>query len=489
MSLCLVVMLAACSNKDQSADEMERPSSTTRLAAESTQTLPELPTIPLDGLKGSTTEHIQLSIREVQGSPADATKNGQLAMVLHSYDLLDGASVVYQRARLLAPGKFDWHYLHGVVLQKLAQTDAAQEAYSDASAILANYAPLQLRLARSAASNSDVATAIDHYKQVLSSQPTLAVAQFELGQILRRDGNNEAAMAAFESALDLEPDYSAARFALATVWRELGANNKAQEQLALFEASDRNRQYQVSDPVLARVVELNVSQSKVFNRALALVQQRRLSEAVREFERVLEENPENYGAHINLIGLYGDLGKPTQAERHYEQALVLASDRPVLYNNIGTVRLRYGRVTKAVSAFAKAVELDPSYTRAWRNLGKAQFDAGKRSEAEVSLLKSIALDDTDRQTHYFLAEAYLRRGEATLAIESLRACLEPEDERTPLYMQVLAKAHAQAGDVEQALLVLEDAKKKASAMSQAELVSELEVDLAKLRERLGGGSP
>jgi Flp pilus assembly protein TadD len=88
--------------------------------AASAQTAPPpLPVLPLETYPSAMREEVQRAHREAAARPTDAEAVGSLARLLHAWEQWDAAHAVYARAQALAPDGFDWHYLDGVVLQRL----------------------------------------------------------------------------------------------------------------------------------------------------------------------------------------------------------------------------------------------------------------------------------------------------------------------------------------------------------------------------------
>jgi Tfp pilus assembly protein PilF len=269
------------------------------------------------------------------------------------------------------------------------------------------------------------------------------------------------------------PDAGAVHYALAQAYAALGDADSAATHTARFEAAE-TREPPVTDPMLAAVNALNLGENNQFAMALALLQQNRRAEAAEAFERVVAQAPDNYSAHINLIGLYGDLGRPDDSERHYRAALAIDPTQPTLHNNIGVVRLRSERYAEAAEAFREAVRLDPAYANAYRNLGRALELNGETDGALEQYRAALALRPEDRQVRFFLGRLLVTAGQPQAAIPELEAVLEPEDAHTPWYMRTLADAYYALGEEATGDETLARARSLAVRYGQTRLVAEID---------------
>src|SRR5262245_23830624 len=77
-----------------------------------------LPHLALDSFADVSRRAIAPVYDEAVAHPDDATRVGQLAMMLHAWEQFDSAAATYGRARQL-DARFDWFYLGGQVETRL----------------------------------------------------------------------------------------------------------------------------------------------------------------------------------------------------------------------------------------------------------------------------------------------------------------------------------------------------------------------------------
>lgn len=135
----------------------------------------------------------------------------------------------------------------------------------------------------------------------------------------------------------------------------------------------KEAQYEKSLGVLKRIMDSGYDDEDVyFLKANIMHINGKISEAIKNFKKVLEINDEHTDAMISLSVLYNDIGKYEAAQKYFELA-----DRKVkqgsggvidthinkkfsgLHFEIAEMYFTYGRHDEALSEFKKAYELNP----------------------------------------------------------------------------------------------------------------------------------
>jgi tetratricopeptide (TPR) repeat protein len=117
----------------------------------------------------------------------------------------------------------------------------------------------------------------------------------------------------------------------------------------------------------------------------------RPSDALRHFEAVTRLEPLSARGWYNAGVALEALNRMEEASARYERAVALEPTYSSAHNNLGTIRLRQGRTDAARAHFARAVEADPANAEARANLGLALIDAGDPDRAIIELERAIAL--------------------------------------------------------------------------------------------------
>ncbi len=136
------------------------------------------------------------------------------------------------------------------------------------------------------------------------------------------------------------------------------------------------------------------SDQNSLDKARRQAQQGKVKEAVKELERLIQKDPDDFEAWTELGTIYFQEGKLAKAQRSYEKALELRSD----------------------------------FTPALVNLAKAHF-SGKAFEPAAELFRqALASEPNLAESHFLLAETYLQLKKGSLAVEHFQKALEIDPE-------------------------------------------------------------
>lgn len=450
-----------------------------RLAAQSHSAVPELPRLTLDNFSPGTRQQIEEAYAFAGSHAEDASANGKLGMVLQTYGLLQEAAICYRRAMQLDPGSFQWKYYLGAVEADQGRCDTAASTLRLALRIDTTYVPAKLRLANCLLASTDWDASERLYADIAEQHPDNADAWYGLGRVRAAKRDFPGASVAHLKATELFPDYGAAHYALALTYRTLGKASEAEEQLRLFE-KNKTGVPPSGDPLLAEVRALNHSATYQMQYGTELEKQGKLEESAAAHEKALEIDPSLVQAHINLIELYGRLGQFNKAEENYRAAIRIDPGYAESYYNYGVLLLSAEKYSQAEEAFQKTIEINPFHAGAHNNLGYLLERQGNFPEAEAEYRKAIENKPSDRQAHFNLGRILVNQKKFQKGIQELKKTLEPEDENTPRYIYALGAALARAGDRQNALRYIRQARDGAAARGQSALLATIERDLRTL---------
>ncbi len=444
--------------------------------------LPAVPSLTLDNFAPEIRNQVAQAYAELQARPRDARANGRLGMLLQAYDQMETAAICYRRALSLAPEEFRWAYY-------LAMTRAALGAHGEAAAIMRealkrepHYLPARLQLAESLLVSGEVEESLQLYTAILDKDPGCAEAHYGLGRAKAAQGDFAAAAEYYRKACGLFPGFGAAHYALALTYRRLGDSSKAQEHFALYE-KEKLGWPPLHDPLMAELNQVRRGSHHLLQKAIRLESEGQTDASISEHERALQMDPQNVQAHINLITLYGKLGKAHEAEKHYRAAISINPNLAESHYNFGVLLTADGRQKEAAEVFRKALEINPYYAEAHNNYAFILMTESRLNEAERHYRAAIENKPNYRLAHFNLGRILVRQGKIPEAIEHFLQTLTPEDESTPGYTYGLGAAYARAGDHKNALRYIREARQKAAALGQTELLASIERDLRTLEEK------
>jgi len=156
----------------------------------------------------------------------------------------------------------------------------------------------------------------------------------------------------------------------------------------------------------------------------------RIEEAMDDYRKALEIDPECCTAHYSYANALKDLGRLDEAIAELQKALEADPTFVLAHNNLGNVLRRCGRIDEAVAEFQKALKLDPESVMAHNNLGTALRDGGRLDEAVAQFRAALKIDANSALTHNNLGLALIRSQQVDEAIVHFQKALEIKPDYT-----------------------------------------------------------
>jgi tetratricopeptide (TPR) repeat protein len=157
-----------------------------------------------------------------------------------------------------------------------------------------------------------------------------------------------------------------------------------------------------------------------FNRAQALHQAGRLSEAQALYEQVLQAEPRHADA-LHLLGyLWFQKGDVARAVGLIGRAVELQPGNPGFRYNRGLILQQAGRPDEAAEEFRRVAALQPSDLGAWESLGETLLALGRAEEALQAYDRALDLNSA-------AAELHANRGVALRGLGRFQEALAAQD--------------------------------------------------------------
>jgi tetratricopeptide (TPR) repeat protein len=442
--------------------------------------LPPLPHLTLEAFPPQARDALSRPYVQAGAHPDDVDAVGALARTLHAWDQWSAAHESYLRAQALAPRAFEWLYLDGVALQRLARHADAAARFDEALRRTPDYLPARVKLAEALVDAGDLDRAEQLFAELRREPAAEPAVEFGLGRVAAARGRHDAAAAHFERAVALFPEFGAAYYTLALSYRALARRDAAARAL------ERNAQYgprwpALDDPVLAAVAALRDDAETAFRRGLALAGADDVEGAIAAHEAALARDPSIAQAHANLISLYGRVRNWAKAEEHYRAVVALGF-------NIGDAHYDYGVLLglqeqwdRAADAYRQAIAVNPRHAQAHNNLGQILERRHELEAAAAEYRVGAESQPTFRIARFNLGRMLIALGRNDEAIRELEQLTEPRDAEAPRYLFALATAHVRAGHRDEGIARAIDARQLALQHGQDDLAAAIERDLARLK--------
>ena len=145
---------------------------------------------------------------------------------------------------------------------------------------------------------------------------------------------------------------------------------------------------------------------------LALSKVGRIDEAILEFQKGIQLNPQGGEAYLNLGTIFQSQGRLDEAIEAYQKALVLMPHRVAAeaHNNLAVVYTEQGRMEDALREIQLSLKERPHYGRAFYNLGNIYEKKGDIDQAISCQEKAAMLDPEFIRIYEALSRLYLQKG-------------------------------------------------------------------------------
>jgi tetratricopeptide (TPR) repeat protein len=265
------------------------------------------------------------------------------AALLRSEQASEYYTLLYSRiARYLRPDHVDALLLTANLLEALDQNALAIEEYRDVPADDPAYHVAELGRAAALRRLDKADQAIEVLEQLARSHSELAVVHSSLGDTLREQNEDQAAIAAYSRALELTEETDTRAWFL---YFSRGISYAQDGDTTAAEADFR------------AALAINPDQPQVLNYlGYSLVEeQRNLDEALDMIERAVAASPDS-GYIVDSLGwVYYRLGRYDEAVVQMERAVELEAVDPVVNDHLGDVYWAVGRHREAQFQWKRAL--------------------------------------------------------------------------------------------------------------------------------------
>lgn len=164
----------------------------------------------------------------------------------------------------------------------------------------------------------------------------------------------------------------------------------------------------------------------------------------------LAKNPDAWEVYNNLGVLLMRAGKVDEAMRQYEQALRINPDCAEAHFNLGNSLQQAGRVEDAIEHYRRALRANPDYPEPYNNLGGALLGLGKTAEAIACCEQALRLKPDYAEAHYILGNALFEEGRVEEAIAHWEQALQLKPDYVDAHCN-LGAAFARLGRLPEAI--------------------------------------
>jgi len=311
-------------------------------------------------------------------------------MILHNM-LAEKATTIGQTALAIeeyakiAELKPDDHLVQmnlGTLLERAGNFGDALQAYERAHLIKPNFLPALKAAINIHVRRHHFERAVTLAAKVCSLTPRDPDAQRNLGVIYELAGRNREAIGAYEQAVTLKPTFALAYADMALLHEKMGNEEKAEQAMQRALALDpslvtSDGRLQKSSLAGALIDEIKTSQVEAFaglsgdelrSRIQPLVANKQLPLAVEAYRQLVQLEPNNSTALVDMGILLDQTGKSEQAEAAFKKALSIDPNSANAHNALGVVYAKRKDYRNARKEWEAALALKPDSAGTLSNL-------------------------------------------------------------------------------------------------------------------------
>lgn len=289
----------------------------------------------------------------------------------------------------------------------------------------------------------DFGSALQLYQQALVAQPGNAAAAMGMAMALNRTGKPGEALdllqRVWKGLMTVKPkpgpqQQGVVLAQIGLAQQQLGKLSEALESYRqaarLVRSADLDRRIRELEPLASS--SLPVQQLILQGRQLQA--QRQLQEAANTYRAALQLQQDSVEALHGLALVLREVEQHDEALPLLQKAVILAPQRPDLFNDIGMLFQQRMDFAKAASFHKRAIKLDPSFVHAHVNLGVAHKRLGQMDESVAAYRKALEIDPRSPEAHNNLGNVLRAVG----ALKEARAHLEQAVSLRPGYADAKA---------------------------------------------------
>lgn len=318
-----------------------------------------------------------------------------------------------------------------------------------------------LEAGRKALDEDNTAEALELLQSVIAVDDGNVEAYYRLGQTYWKMRNSQEALKSFDKASELGKDNASLQMSLAGFYEqvrmmdravehyrkviniegesELGKNAEKRLNLVLVKEYAQSADVDTALQLLQSMLEEYPDDLRVLQHlGFAYLLANRFESAAAIYEEVLEKDPNNDSAHMNIAGVYEKMGNLAAAIKHFELAgeLALTPSRQLesrIRAGLLTSQFHYenGEIEAAIEALKGLLELKPDFTVASNRLSKIYMDQGNDLEAQKTLEEALAFAPEGLDMRLNLASIYAKEKNFIDAIWELSLIIKTNGGNNP----------------------------------------------------------
>jgi len=270
--------------------------------------------------------------------------------------------------------------------------------------------------------------ALEHYVYIAGYFAKSAVFHTDLGEVYYNLGRTDEAIAELASAIKIDAGYWRSHFLLSFAYGDNGQLQEALEESRV--ASRLNPSFQNTEANLAlsdygkegaaesRAAagkEVASLESTSFTLGMAYRERGFVKEALKEFQKALQDMPDTDRVHIEIGKIHAAEGDMPAAAEAFLKTLETNAENAEAYRLLGCVYHEAGDLRGAALCYLQAFRLGSADVDTMNNLGVLLYQIGLKEDAERMFKKGLNLKIYHLELNYNFLNCHLLKEEYMMA--------------------------------------------------------------------------
>ncbi len=200
---------------------------------------------------------------------------------------------------------------------------------------------------------------------------------------------------------------------------------------------NRNGLQNMGEYIIMTIDDLETTRS--FRRGIGYFDLSMMKEAVEEFSKVIEMEPDFMAGRFYLGLAFSEMGRYEKALKEFNMILALNHNskfRAIVHNCRGNVFAEQEKYEEALKEFKKALELDDQFFDVYFNLGAACYNMNQYEEGIEYFKEALKYFDNDWEILYYLGKSYGNLGFLKEAIYYVEKAAQMNSRLTAIHLEL-----------------------------------------------------
>src|SRR5438132_2579406 len=305
------------------------------------------------------------------------------------------------------------------------------------------------------------------YTATLARNPGCWMAHYNLGIVLRDQGEMDQAITHYRHAVALRPNYAEAHYNLGRLLVQKG------------QLDDAVTHYE-------KALAINPADAETQNNlGVTLFGSGRVDEAIAHYQEALKIRPDYAEASCNLANALLSKDDLDGAIARYSACLALSPNQAEVQYNLASALLRMVRTDEAIAHYKKVLELRPESADARANLASAFLAKGGVRDAIAEYRNALRISPENVAAQSNLAwllatssDASLRNGSEAVLLAEQAESESSRSENRSIVLRILAATYAETGRFAEAKKTAQQALQAAEIEGNSTLANALRDEIA-----------